>query len=161
MAGNDRSWATEIDWVVEDRIAAFSAYALDDLDRLEEMGIEAIVSLIEQAPPELTGTRRFEVLWLPIEDMTAPDREQIEEFVAFVTDMHDQGKAVGVHCMAGLGRTGTLIACYLVTQGRTAEEAIEEVRRARPGSIQTEYQEQSIRRWAMTQSGESDIGRFL
>ena len=161
MRATERSWATEIDWVLEDRIAAFAAFALRDLDRLEDEGIGAIVTLTEDPAPELTGTGRFEVLWLPMEDMAPPDREQIERFVEFVDRALDEGKAVGVHCLAGLGRTGTMIACYLVTLGRSADDAISEVRRARPGSIQTEYQEQAIRRWAMVQSGESGAGEFV
>jgi atypical dual specificity phosphatase len=161
MTSNEGPWPLKIDWVLEDRLAAFSAFALADPDRLEELGIRAIVSLTEEPPPELVGTTQFEILRLPITDMTAPETEQIERFVRFVDGVLDRGDAVGVHCLAGLGRTGTMIACYLVTLGRSADDAIDEVRRVRPGSIQTEYQEQAVRRWAMMQSGESNIGRFL
>lgn len=49
--------------------------------------------------------------------------------------------AVAVHCHAGCGRTGVLIACYLVYANRmNAEDAIHYVRSKRPGSIQTVYQ---------------------
>jgi len=41
-----------------------------------------------------------------------------------------------VHCGAGLGRTGTVLACYLVSRGLTAEQAIGEVRLARPGAVE-------------------------
>ena len=79
----------------------------------------------------------------------------------FVDRQFARGCAVGVHCMAGRGRTGTMIACYLVSQGMSAEDAIAEVRRARPGSIQTEAQEQAVRRLQMIQAGASRMGEFL
>jgi atypical dual specificity phosphatase len=157
----DRSWASTVSWILEGEIAAFSAFILDDLAGLADEGICAIVSLTERPPPELIGSSRFDLLHLPIRDMTAPEREQIEEFVAFVDNHLEDDCPVGVHCLAGLGRTGTMIACYLVTRGRTAEQAIDEVRRARPGSVQTDLQEQAVRRWAKIRSGNSGISEFL
>jgi len=158
---HDRSWASTISWIIEDELAAFSAFALDDLNVLAEEGICAIVSLTERPPPELIGASRFSTLHLPIEDMTPPDREQIKHFVEFVDRHVGDGCAVGVHCLAGLGRTGTMIACYLVKRGRSADDAIEEVRRKRPGSVQTELQEQAVRRWEIIQSGTSGLSEFL
>ncbi|MBD3293664.1 MAG: protein tyrosine phosphatase [Armatimonadia bacterium] len=156
-----QSWASTISWIIDGELAAFSAFALGDLDALADAGIGAIVSLTERVPPELVGEPRFSVLHLPIEDMTPPELPQIERFVEFVDRQRQRGHAVGVHCLAGLGRTGTMIACYLVTGGRSADEAIDEVRRARPGSVQTETQEQAVRRWAVTQSGNSRMSEFL
>ncbi|MFW6437921.1 MAG: dual specificity protein phosphatase family protein [Armatimonadota bacterium] len=161
MMSGQPSWASTVSWIIEGKVAAFSAFVLSDLDDLEDEGICAIVSLTERMPPELSGETRFATLHLPIEDMTPPDHEQIETFVEFVDRHVTNGCAVGVHCLAGLGRTGTMIACYLVSRGRSAEDAIDEVRQARPGSIQTELQEQAVRRWAMIQSGESGIADFL
>jgi len=51
-------------------------------------------------------------------------------------------RKVAVHCHAGLGRTGLAIACFLVGSGQasSAEKAVEMVRAARPGSLQTPAQ---------------------
>ncbi len=65
-----------------------------------------------------------------------------------IDDALAHGEAVAVHCGAGLGRTGTLIAAWLTTQGRTADEAIAEVRARRPGSIESEAQSAAVRTFA-------------
>jgi atypical dual specificity phosphatase len=44
----------------------------------------------------------------------------------------------------GWGRTGTLLAAYLVSEGMSADEAIYQVRKKRPGSIETFGQEQIL-----------------
>ena len=53
---------------------------------------------------------------------------------------------MSIHCFMGKGRTGTILACYLIeTEGLSAADAIIETRRRRKGSIETEEQEQTIR----------------
>jgi atypical dual specificity phosphatase len=58
---------------------------------------------------------------------------------------------VAVHCTAGKGRTGTVLAAYLVTTGLSAHAAIDRVRHLRPGSVETPDQEEAVeefaRRW--------------
>ena len=54
---------------------------------------------------------------------------------------------MGVHCELGLGRTGTMLACYLVSQGRegySAGRAILKTRRRRTESIETSEQERAV-----------------
>lgn len=54
--------------------------------------------------------------------------------------------AVGIHCAMGCGRTGTILACYLVaSEGYSADDAIIETRKRRKGSIETRRQEQAVR----------------
>jgi len=53
-----------------------------------------------------------------------------------------------VSCYAGIGRTGTVLACYLVHRGEEPAEAIIRVRRLRPGSIETPEQETAVRQYA-------------
>ena len=56
--------------------------------------------------------------------------------------------AVGVHCTAGLGHAGVILACYFITQDMSAKNAIARVRRLRPGSIETDEQADAIEAYA-------------
>ena len=69
------------------------------------------------------------------------------EFADLVRAAADAGTPVGVHCTAGLGRSGTMGAAYLVANGASAEEAIAIIRSLRPGSVETDTQEEAIRRF--------------
>lgn len=149
----------DLTWIDPERIAAFALWSLHDLAALERARIRAIVSLTEQFPDQLvTGGGRFRTLHVPVVDMTAPNSAQIGDFVEFVDEALADGLAVGVHCLAGLGRTGTMIACYFVSEGMEPDEAIVRVRMARPGSIQTVGQERAVHGWARKVSGDEVTG---
>ena len=55
---------------------------------------------------------------------------------------------VAVHCTAGLGRTGVVLACYFTAKGLTAQNAIARVRRMRPGSVETDEQAEAVEQFA-------------
>ena len=123
--------------------------AAGDLDQLVAEGIGALVSLTETPlDGKLISEKGLSYLHLPIADMSAPSMRQIDEVMGFVEGAADDGVSVALHCGAGLGRTGTMLACYLLRHGRSADEATCEVRRLRPGSIETSSQELAIGEYA-------------
>ena len=109
---------------------------------LKALGVEALLSLTEQTLPSDLLTRiELEAEHLPVADYTAPTIMQVEQSIATINRFLERGLPVAVHCGAGLGRTGTILACYLVWQGTSADVAITSVRAQRPGSIETAEQE--------------------
>ena len=123
-----------------------------DLTRLRHRyRADTLVTLME--PPELLDrgldrlpeeVRRagMESLWLPVPDMGAPpSMEAARALVGQILERMERRQVVVVHCLGGLGRSGTIAACVLSARGRSPEQAVRMVRRARPGAVQTEAQQ--------------------
>lgn len=118
---------------------------MNDLREAGEEGIQAIASFTETPLPEaVLQEAGFRYLHLPVDDFTAPSLAQMEAFSRFVDEVRAEGGAVLAHCRAGVGRTGTMLAAYLVFRGLPARKAIAKVRRTRPGSIETGHQEEAL-----------------
>lgn len=133
-------------WIEEDRLGACSyprrERALRDLARRR---IGLVVNLHERPhPPERLARHGLVELHLPVRDFTPPTPDQLRRGVAALKQALADGTRVAVHCGAGLGRTGTLLACFLVEGGREPDEAIGLVRAARPGSLETSAQEKAV-----------------
>jgi len=122
---------------------------LEDLDLLREQGVLAIVSLTEKPlKEEILKAKDIAYLHLPIMDMQPPTLENIIRFIDFVIFLKREERPVVVHCGAGMGRTGTMLACYLVEQGYSFRDALARVRQQRPGSVETIEQEAAIQDYA-------------
>ena len=127
-------------------------WPLNHLDWLASRGIAVLVNLTEHAYRD----DRFRIHRIPVPDGAAPGERQIQRFCALVRRALQDETPVYAHCLAGCGRTGTVMACYLVYADRLgARDAIERVRELRPCSIETDVQLEAVTAWAwrMRQTG--------
>jgi len=126
-----------------------------DLDALAAAGIDRVLVLLADDEFSLYGVddlldgyaaRGIGVRRAPIADRTVPDAEAVNEAIVWIGGALADGATVFIHCVAGLGRSGTLLACYLRSRGLTAHAAITEVRRTRsPAAIETPEQAAFVR----------------
>jgi len=130
-------------WLFENKLAAMAFPESEDaFTLLYEIGVRAILTLSElshtfETPAKIGMLTRH----IPVADFTAPTLQQVEEAVALISSCLNRHMPVVVHCIAGLGRTGTILACYLVATGMHANNAIIVIREWRPGSTETSEQE--------------------
>ena len=133
-------------WVDEPLLAA-SAWpsGQEQLAWMRGEGIDILVTLTEETiPRSWVDSAGLMGIQIPIPDMAAPTLEQLEQFVSVIEKAKSSEMGVAVHCLAGRGRTGTVLASYFVHQGMSAREAIDRVRELRPGSIEVDEQEDVV-----------------
>lgn len=113
-----------------------------DLEGLRRLGISVLVTLEEAPPVEPAVLARHGIasIHVPIPDMGAPPLERAAWLCREIGRLVGGGAAVAVHCRAGLGRTGTVLAAQLVHEGESAAAAIERLRGVSPRCIQSQLQ---------------------
>lgn len=129
----------------------------NDLQAIRDWGASALVSLMEKdemefygvgALPEKTVRLGMSHYHLPIRDMDVPRKSFERQWRTSGVELRDRllsGQSIVIHCLGGLGRTGTITGRLLVELGSDPETAIRRVRGARAGTIQTIMQEAYVR----------------
>ena len=136
---------TNFSWLIEEKLAGSGMpTTFDELDWVLKQGVKSIVTMTENSLPD-SWVKDVNYLHVPTPDLTAPDMDRIDTAVEFIHEQITNNEAVMVHCAAGMGRAGTILACYLVKyQKHSAKDAIQKIRKERPGSIQSDVQEMAI-----------------
>lgn len=134
-----------------------------------DVGIDAFLDLTEEhelSPYEvelqaLAAAKQTACLYqrMPIRDVNVPSNpEQMKRILATVEQWLQTGRHVYIHCWGGVGRTGTVVGCYLVSQGMTGNAALAQIeqfwthmspskRQRKPVSPETPQQMAYVRHW--------------
>jgi len=147
---NEIALPRNFSWLIESKLAACGKPETQaEVSGLQSVGIKAIISLTG-TPLDLDAISRYGFDFLHSHISVAPSPLQLNEIIDFIEARNAESKPVLVHCGEGKGRTGTVLAAYLVSKGLPADDAIRRVRELRPGSIQNVEQENAIRLFAKT-----------
>ena len=135
-------------WIIEEKLAGSAIpTSKEEIDWIKQEGVKSIVTIREE-PLEDEWIKGVNYLHVHSNDMGIPEFSDLVNSVDFIHQRITNDEPVMVHCLAGLGRTGTILACYLIKyEDMTANDAIEKVRRERHGSIQSFSQEEIIFRF--------------
>lgn len=134
-------------WVIEGKLAGSARPESEgQFIWLRSNGIRAIVCLSRERPLEDKQVIKlgFEYLFIPVKDFAAPKPEDMTEFVRFANDMIAQSLPVLVCCGAGIGRTGTMLAAYLVSHCASPEEALKQIEKQRGIGVESYAQREAI-----------------
>ena len=102
----------------------------------------------ERAPFREAGVTAFVDLTEEIPDLGCPSRETTARILDRIDGLLDAGEVVSVHCLGGIGRTGTVVGCYLVRHGMSGETALATVERLRGAPPETAEQRRLVLDWS-------------
>ena len=138
-------------WLIEGKLAGSAIpTSKDEIKWMQEEGVKSIVTIREE-PLNQDWTAGMNYLHVLSDDMGVPSFDDLKSSVDYIDKKIQNKEPVMVHCLAGLGRTGTILACYLIKYEKmSAIDAIQHVREKRHGSIQSFVQEEMIFQYEKT-----------
>ncbi|WP_400770668.1 ATP-binding cassette domain-containing protein [Methylosinus sporium] len=138
-------------WIIPGRLAGVAGpgvvNALDyDLDLLRRAGVTTLITLTESNLPQpALAAQGLQNLHLPIPDGCVPSLEDVQALVGGIRALVETDHVVAVHCLEGVGRTGTILACCFIDGGgMSASEALAHIRKIDPKYVRSEIQERFL-----------------
>lgn len=150
-------------WVIRGRLAGLPRPGIfqdvdHDIEALERVKVTTLVTLEEweSVPRAEVAKRGIELIHFPINDMKAPNIDDAKGFCEDVERRLRQHEVVAVHCRAGNGRTGTMLAAMLIYQNTPACDALERVRSVNPKAVESDVQVKFLEAFERRLGGERE-----
>lgn len=134
-------------WIAPDQLAGCPMPGIVapleyDLSALRDVGVTVLVNLTDrELPEEILAQYGIRSVQFKIEDRRAPPIMWIKMLLVQLDKLLAKGDVLAVHCLAGLGRTGTVLGAWLIKKGLTAEETLKRLRQIDAGYVQSKEQE--------------------
>jgi atypical dual specificity phosphatase len=148
MHGRILGKPTNFSWIIKRKLAGSGVpMSLSEVKWLVKQGIRSIVTIKDKPLPTewfSNDNTKIDNFHISIQDYGAPSLQELDYVVNHITQQINRGRPVVVHCSGGKGRTGTIIAAYLVKKGSSADQAIKRLRKMRGESIQSKDQESIV-----------------
>ncbi|MEM2094067.1 MAG: dual specificity protein phosphatase [Candidatus Bathyarchaeia archaeon] len=135
-----------MDWILSN-VAIGNWRDAVDIAALISEGVSAILNVrgdedistikeVNEREKRYCVENRIAYCYLPIRDYTPASEEHLINGVAFIEKHTRLGGRVLVHCGAGLGRSPSIVAAYLVYRGYSSEEAVGLIKMRRRGAFE-------------------------
>ncbi len=148
MYGSIRGRPTNFSWIIERKLAGSGLpMSVSEVKWLFKQGIRSIVTIKDKPLSSewfITEGVKIDNFHISIQDYNAPSLEELDYVVNHISQQIDKGMPVVVHCSGGKGRTGTILAAYLIKEGTRADWAINSLRKIRSESVQSKDQERIV-----------------
>jgi protein tyrosine phosphatase len=105
------------------------------LENLLEIGVTCFIDLTQPGelnPYEnslstqaLRWGKRVDHLRFPIQDFGCPKPQDMKRILDTIDSVLAKEEVIYLHCWGGIGRTGTVVGCFLVRHGKTGQEALD------------------------------------
>jgi len=89
---------------------------------LKERGIRTLVSLTEHQHNKEFLQSNFDLYHISIEDLNAPNLKQAQQLAEIIKESRGSNKGLVVHCLAGIGRTSTMLMAAHILMGESSKD---------------------------------------